>query len=153
MNKLWYIFAIVIFVGCEEKLPTQNPQSSSSPTDYILLGMSNYDSLKNDPVKINNAYIEEDTLVVNLNYSGGCQDHIIDLARLMPWCGTPPLPPPTFEIRHNSNDDLCEAWITQTLKYNISPLKDELESPIEIIFQAQGYGDDHFHKQLTYSYE
>ena len=154
MNKLLAIAVILLFISCEEKVPVSNHnQYNIVPTDYVVLNVSNYDSLKNDPVKINDVYINEDTLVVNLSYSGGCEDHTIDLARLMPWCGTPPLPPPTFEIRHDSNGDLCEAWITETYKYDISPLKGELESPVKIIFQANEYGDDHFYKQLTYSYE
>ncbi|HKJ43126.1 MAG TPA: NigD-like C-terminal domain-containing protein [Sunxiuqinia sp.] len=154
MNKLFTIAVILILVGCEEKVPISNSsQFGNAPTDYVILNASNYDSLQNDPVKINEVHIEKDTLIINLSYSGGCEDHIIDLARLMPWCGTPPLPPPTFEIRHNSKGDLCEAWITQTLKYDISPLQDELESPVQIIFQAREYNDDYFHKQITYSYE
>jgi hypothetical protein len=121
--------------------------------NYVDLNVSNYDSLANDPVKINSVKIEGDYLVVNLSYGGGCKEHVIDLARMHPWCGTPPLPPPTFEIRHNANEDPCEAWFTETFKFDLSPLKEEGESPMKIAFNAKEYSDGHFHKELSYSYE
>ena len=120
---------------------------------YVDLNFSNYDSLKNDPVTINTVKVEGDLLIVNLSYGGGCKEHIVDLARLHPWCGTPPLPPPSLQIRHNANNDACEAWITETLQFDISRLRESGESPITLSFSAAGYGDDPFQKELSYEYQ
>ncbi len=120
---------------------------------YVDLNYSNYDSLENDPVKINAVNIEGDLLVVNLSYSGGCQEHIIDLARLHPSCGTPPLPPPSLQIRHNANNDACEAWINETLQFDITRLRESGESPMTFSFTANEYGDNHFQKELSYEFE
>ena len=116
---------------------------------YVDLYVSNYDSLKRDPVKINEVSLDDDCLVVNLSYGGGCADHIIDLARLHPWCGTPPLPPPTFEIRHDSKGDMCEAWLTVTHSFDLSALRDEFDDDVIIIFQANESGDSYYTKELT----
>ncbi len=91
---------------------------------YVDLYFSNYDSLARDPVYIHEAYMDGDCLQIMLSYSGGCQEHTIDLARMHPWtasCSTVP----TFEIRHNANDDLCEAYFTKELRFDLSPLKEE----------------------------
>jgi hypothetical protein len=121
--------------------------------EYVDLNFSNYDSLKNDPVTINAVKVEGDLLIVNLSYGGGCKEHIIDLARVHPWCGTPPLPPPSFQIRHDANNDACEAWITETLQFDISRLRESGESPVTFSFSAIGYGDDHFQEELSYEFE
>ena len=97
-------------------------QLSCSP--YVDLYFSNYDSLARDPVYIHDVYLDGDCLHIKLSYSGGCKEHIVDLARMHPWCATPPLPP-TFEVRHNGNGDLCEAYITREFRFDMSPLKDE----------------------------
>ena len=152
MNKLWYILAIFFLVGCEDKFPDPGSHATSA-SDYVDLYFYNYDSLENDPVKINDVFIDGDLLVINLSYSGGCKDHVINLIRDNPWCGTPPLPPPTFAIRHDANDDLCEAWITKTFKFDISKVQEGNESPLKIIFQANEYGNDFFFTELTYIYE
>ena len=119
---------------------------------YVDLYANNYDSLKNDPVKINSVLVEGNFLVVNLSYGGGCKAHTIDLARVHPWCGTP-LPPPTFELRHNANDDPCEAWFTNTFKFDISRLKQENAGNITFLFQAKEYDGQVFSKTLKYRYE
>lgn len=92
---------------------------------YVDLYFSNYDSLGRDPIYLHEVVLDGECLYLKLSYAGGCREHTIDLARMHPWCGTPPLPPPTFEIRHNANGDLCEAFLTQEFRFDLSPLKEE----------------------------
>ena len=120
---------------------------------YVDLYVFNYDSLKQNPIKINTIRFQGNCLEVNLSYSGGCESHQIDLARMHPSCGTPPLPPPTFEIRHNSNGDACEAWLTETLSFDLAPLRDEFEKPVKIVIQAQESEDTFFQEELTIKLE
>ncbi|NQU87746.1 MAG: hypothetical protein HQ541_18505 [Mariniphaga sp.] len=94
---------------------------------YVDLYFHNTDSLARDPVYIHEVYLDGDCLHVKLSYSGGCEDHTVDMARINPPCLTPPLPPPTFEIRHDSKGDMCEAFITREFRFDMSPLKDEGE--------------------------
>ena len=120
---------------------------------YIDLYFFNYDSLKQDPVKINEVTFEGKCLVVNLSYSGGCEKHVVDLARLHPSCGTPPLPPPTFEIRHDSKNDPCEAWVTETYRFDMAALADEFDGSVKIILQAVESEDSFYSKELMINFD
>ncbi len=79
---------------------------------YIDLYFDNYDSLARDPIYLNDAFVDGKCLQIEVSYSGGCKDHSIDLALMHPWInGSSSIP--TFEIRHNSNGDMCEAFFTK----------------------------------------
>lgn len=91
---------------------------------YVDLYFNNYDSIARDPVYIHEAFVDGDCLQIKLSYSGGCQEHTLDLARMHPWVtGSSNIP--TFEIRHNANGDMCEALFTKELRYDLTPLKQE----------------------------
>lgn len=91
---------------------------------YVDLYFSNYDSLARDPIYLHDAFVDGNCLQIKVSYSGGCKEHSIDLARMHPWIpGTSTVP--VFEIRHNANDDLCEAWFTRELRFDLTPLKEE----------------------------
>lgn len=89
---------------------------------YVDLYFSNYDSLARDPVYIHEAFVDGDCLQIKLSYSGGCREHTIDLARMHPWTASSSTVP-TFEIRHNANGDMCEAFFTREFRFDISDLK------------------------------
>jgi len=91
---------------------------------YVDLYFSNYDSLSRDPVYIHEAFVDGDCLQIKLSYSGGCEEHTLDLARMHPWTASSSTVP-TFEIRHNANGDMCEAWFTKELRYDLTQLKQE----------------------------
>jgi hypothetical protein len=88
---------------------------------YVDLYFDNYDSLARDPVYINDVFMDGNCLQIELSYSGGCEDHTIDLALMHPWIdGSTSIP--TFEIKHNANGDMCEAYFTKDLRYDLTPL-------------------------------
>ncbi len=91
---------------------------------YVDLYFENYDSLARDPVIIHEAFVDGNCLQIKLSYSGGCKEHTIDLARMHPWY-TNTSTVPTFEIRHDANGDLCEAFFTKELRFDLSDLRDE----------------------------
>ncbi|TNF45090.1 MAG: hypothetical protein EP310_02255 [Bacteroidetes bacterium] len=101
---------------------------------YIDLYFSNYDSLARDPVFIHEAFVDGDCLQIKLSYSGGCKTHTIDLARMHPWTASSSAVP-TFEIRHNANGDMCEAWFTKEMRFDLSSLR--LEGKKEFVLTAK----------------
>ena len=101
---------------------------------YIDLYFSNYDSLARDPVFIHEAFMDGDCLQIKLSYSGGCKTHTIDLARMHPWTASSSAVP-TFEIRHNANGDMCEAYFTKELRFDLSSLR--LEGKKEFVLTAK----------------
>lgn len=101
---------------------------------YVDLYFENYDSLARDPVHLHDAYIDGNCLYFMVSYSGGCQDHTIDLARMHPWSASSSTVP-TFEIRHNANGDLCKANFTKEFRYDISDVIEEGKK--EIVLTAK----------------
>lgn len=91
---------------------------------YVDLYFSNYDSLARDPIYLHEAFVDGNCLQIKFSYSGGCKKHTIDLARMHPWTASSSTIP-TFEIRHNANDDMCEAYFTKELRFDLSVLKKE----------------------------
>jgi hypothetical protein len=106
---------------------------------YVDLYFNNYDSLARDPVHIREAYVDGQCLYIKLSYSGGCQEHTIDLARMHPWTASNSTIP-TFEIRHNSNGDLCEAWFTREFRFDLTPLI--LAGKTEFVLTAKLLNDE-----------
>ena len=126
---LW--IQLLIFSACTEK--TMELTNSGNCPDYIELNYSNYSSLSTDPITIINAKVDGDCLKLTLQYGGGCKEHQVDLAFIQPECGTPPLPPPTFEIRHNANGDACKALVTKDYSFDISGIREEGKNKTEFI--------------------
>jgi len=114
-----------VISGCDRGIACEIKHAEElSCASYVDLYFSNYDSLARDPVFIHDAFVDGECLYIKLSYSGGCEDHTIDLARMHPWTASSSTVP-TFEIRHNANGDLCEAYFTQELRFSLIPLKDE----------------------------
>lgn len=126
---LW--IQLIIFSACSEK--TMELTNSGNCPDYVELNYSNYSSLSTDPITIIEAKVDGDCLVLTLQYGGGCKEHQIDLALIQPECGTPPLPPPTFEIRHNANGDACKALVTKDYSFDISGIREDGKNKIDFI--------------------
>ncbi|MFY9151327.1 MAG: NigD-like C-terminal domain-containing protein [Prolixibacteraceae bacterium] len=122
-TRFLYILFLFLFLmsgSCDEQTEITQPVCKK----YIQLSFLDYNRMKEDPYQISEAKLSGDCLIITLKYSGGCKDHQVDLALILPECATPPLPVPTFEIRHNANDDLCEALITKEYSFDISGIKE-----------------------------
>lgn len=75
-----------------------------------------------DPTTIEDARIEDQTLLLDVAYGGGCEAHEFVLC----W------PDQSFmesepvqvqlELYHDANGDSCEAWLSETLELDLAPL-------------------------------
>ncbi len=133
MKQLLYLkFLALIFalVACTDHIIVS--ETTDCPK-YVELNFSNYNSLNTDPISIISAKVDGDCLKLTLQYGGGCKEHQVDLALIQPECGTPPLPPPTFEIRHNANGDVCKALVTKEYSFNISGIREEGKNKTDFI--------------------
>lgn len=145
------IFALLIFCACTNQEEMQLAADSDCQ-QYVDMNFSNYDSLRTDPITVIDAQVEGDCLKLTLQYGGGCEVHQVDLALIQPWCGTPPLPPPTFEIRHDSNDDLCYALITKDYSFDISRIREQGKTSVDFILAFKSSSGIIASKTYTYSY-
>ena len=130
-----YIELTTVVPSCDRGVPAEIvliEELSCAP--YVDLYFSNYDSLARDPIHLHEAFVDGDCLQVKLSYSGGCKIHTIDLARMHPWTASSSTVP-TFEIRHNANGDMCEAYFTKELRFDLSSLR--LEGKKEFVLTAK----------------
>jgi hypothetical protein len=132
MRNLIIITLLVLgaFSACkQDELKSANVNCNP----YVDLYFFNYDSLKRDPIYLQAYKVNGDCLELTVSYGGCTTGHTIDLAYMHPSCGTPPLPPPTFEIRHDSKGELCKMLVTETLKFDLTPLQNPDSSKISFI--------------------
>ena len=146
------VFSSFCFLyACTEQAEVVKILQSDCPK-YTELNFSNYDSLKTDPLTVLAVKTEGDCLKLTLQYGGGCKEHKVDLALIQPQCGTPPLPPPTFEIRHDANTDACEALITKDYSFDISDIREQGKTSTDFILAVKNSSGVITSTTYTYSY-
>ncbi len=62
------------------------------------------------------------TLTLDVEYSGGCEDHEFDLVAWGGWLESFPIQVNVL-LAHESHGDACDALITQGLRFDLSPLE------------------------------
>jgi hypothetical protein len=130
-----YVELTNVVSPCDRGIPAEIVQIEElNCAPYVDLYFSNYDSLARDPVYLHEAFVDGDCLQIKLSYSGGCKEHTIDLARMHPWTASSSSVP-TFEIRHNANGDMCEAYFTKELRFDLTTLK--MEGKKEFVLTAK----------------
>ncbi len=116
----------------------------SGDDDGIPVNLSDCSAVDGDDLVVSAASIDGDTLTADVGYGGGCETHEFALC----W------PDETFaesepvqvwlEIWHNDNGDACEAWASESLDFDLTPLADSYRSAyggggtISIHIQDQG---------------
>ena len=142
------ISACLPFSACKEnKLDIENNNCKA----YTDLNFSNYDSLKSDPINVASIEVVGDCLQMKVTYGGCTTNHPIDLAYIHPWCGTPPIPPPTFEIKHDSRGELCKMMVTNNLSFDLSPL--QTDSTTEVLFTVFWHTESDSVKSINLKYK
>ncbi len=122
-NKMILILTIItlLFWGCQNASvsTTGNIQTDDQ---IILFNNSPGPDFYNDFALINSAWTLRDTLIIVVSYSGGCRTHDFRLFGSRSIIKTNP-PQAEIYLSHNSNADMCEAWITKNIKFDLSPLR------------------------------
>lgn len=95
-----------------------------------------YSTLPSDPFTIEGAKIEKDLLKISLSYGGGCAVHEFvmtyqELPRSGEYSGK-------LTLGHNSHGDMCEAFITQTLSFDLKPLQVSGKDMVRLILVKAG---------------
>jgi hypothetical protein len=98
-----------------------------------------YSSLVADPFSILNVKIENDCLKITLSYSGGCEIHEFIMAyNELPHFG---IYSGTLTLSHNAHGDMCEALITKTISYDLSPLQKDESNMVRLKLVKSGDQD------------
>ena len=124
---LWLIIAAIF--SCKEREDDPDDLSADiivtrSSSDY-LEALQNRSSDNSDPFDLISVVIKGDSVEITVAYSGGCRRHTFEVI----WGGTisDTDPPATgIIILHDANGDMCEAYITETLKISMANLADDI---------------------------
>jgi len=111
-------------------------ESNSINSCHDVIQNVNLEDFPMDLYGVNEIVLDGNELFVNVNYGGGCEDHIFNLV-MEPnfWSGIPPVYY-YFYLSHDANNDLCEALITEhNLCFDISELlTDNLNDEVFLFF-------------------
>ena len=122
MNRLQEVILLLllyIFVSCGTTEPNKIDDGRVLLVDKIDLS-----EWPTDDVLIDTTYIvNNDTLVVEAYYGGGCKEHIFQLIISTVFEKSLPAQANAL-LAHESNDDMCEAYIHEKLKFDLTTLKD-----------------------------
>ncbi|MEM7548514.1 MAG: hypothetical protein AAF363_02495 [Bacteroidota bacterium] len=117
--KYLLLLVLIIAVSCnEDEEPSPNEPGVSISQSQIPID-GTFEPRGSDPFRINSVEVENQNLLVEVSYGGGCKVHDFELI----WPGVITLIfPPDFGVvlTHDANEDLCEAFLTDTLVFDIS---------------------------------
>ncbi|MDQ7816414.1 MAG: NigD-like C-terminal domain-containing protein [Melioribacteraceae bacterium] len=105
--------------------PAANSSSTSIPVK--LIEGNDTDFIKRDMLNVNSLALLRDDLKFNVSYSGGCKDHTIELYAFKGIQKSNPAQV-TLILSHNANGDMCEAYLTKTVSFDLAALKNYLKS-------------------------
>lgn len=152
MKAYLYTLSLLILVGCATKKDLDqidetsiNVESKNDETVKITATIGEIG--ESDPITITNARIEGNTMFITVEYSGGCQDHALELIGNMGVMKSLP-PKRGIKLIHHSNGDNCRELITHTIEANIEALAYTPTTGSEIMLILDSYG-----KELKYIYE
>ena len=87
-----------------------------------LVALELYDPIPSDPFTLLDASISGDILSLTVQYGGGCADHEFSLVGPLTIAEGDPTPIPIF-LQHRANGDMCEALLTETITFDLTPLR------------------------------
>jgi hypothetical protein len=113
---------LILFFLCSCKTKNKVLESSSKENSLKAIDLlidKNYQEKKQDKsFGVNYAEIQDNQLILEINYSGGCAEHGFQLTSNGMWAKS--YPPQMFlYINHNSNDDKCRELVSKKLYFNI----------------------------------
>lgn len=127
MIKTIFIITFFVFVhliGCN----CSNPTGTFIPTDSTNTAIIMFENistinLSTDEARIKNISIESDTIVLVVEYGGGCEKHDFKLFGFKYFLKSNP-PQSDIFLSHNANGDLCKALLIDSLRFYLGPLKE-----------------------------
>lgn len=135
------LILFVLVISCNSVEPVENLEDNLKLVDAINVNNWNNSQFDYDSVYIG----KSDTLVMSVNYSGGCEKHNFTLVVSTGFDKSNPVQTKAL-LSHNSNNDMCEAYITEQIKVSLKSLRDvyvnRYGSPGTIILKLENYKND-----------
>ena len=144
-----FFFASVIFSCKTQKVNKQcflkkKKKEQTETTLKAIIIDSSSDSTKkennSDAIKILDAKINKNQLLLNISYSGGCEKHSFKIiGDLLLSKSLPPIR--SVKLIHYGNNDACKKLIIENLVIDISDLAYKKEDGSEIYLSLDGWGE------------
>ena len=137
VSGIVFVLLIVGLSGCNGKFQD------------ITLDDSLYQTAPRDPLTINNIQLQKDLLRFNVSYGGGCEEHEFKLIATS-FMESYPIQV-NILLSHEDNDDPCDMWVTETLIFNILPLKKSYQQSYNeesgtIVLNIEGWEDSIYYE-------
>lgn len=127
------LFCLLMLVGCTTDPDIDNHTVFVSSTDVppddpqlwgkVTVADPTRNAWGTDTYVVNSPpSITGDVLTLEVSYSGGCESHDFTFITSGVFLESDPVQLQAV-LAHDANADNCEAWITQTYHFNVSPLK------------------------------
>ena len=81
-----------------------------------------YKNIKTDSFTLLESNVEGDNLILLVQYGGGCEEHEWKLKTNGAYAKSLP-PKITLNLEHNANGDRCRALLTDTIEFNLEPVR------------------------------
>ena len=98
--------------------------NASAGENFVIITEQPPDSLQLDPFQLQSISISGDTLTLAVTHGGGCAEHDYTLF-MSPAAFLESYPvQANLYLRHEDNDDPCDALLNATLSFNLRPVAD-----------------------------
>jgi len=121
MFKLLSHAFILLLVSCSV---SSTPMRTTAPANSQVVFIDpSVNPLKGiDPFNVKDAQQIGDFIVIDVSYSGGCEEHEFRLETRGKFTSTYP-PEVDITLKHNGNGDRCRGIMDKKLWFDLSPLK------------------------------
>ena len=111
-----------------------------APAEAILPRFAMDMDVASDAFDVQEARIEGDILAVVVGYGGGCEAH--QFALLASLAATRSIPPQhRLKLLHQGNGDVCEAYLTSALRFDLTPFRGLYPELAGVAFHLEGVQD------------
>ena len=107
------------------------------------------DSIGNDPIFVDGAWISKNYLNVDFRFYGYNLKHMINLTRNVGIFGADTL---QLEIRHNDKDDAPQYTLNGFVSFDLTSIEYPEKDSVVLHITAKEYGNKVYEKYLTYRY-
>lgn len=123
MSRIMIALWLLLITGCSV---TSTPMRTTPPDDASEVFVDPSVNIRKgiDPVNIKSAQQIGDFVVLDVSYSGGCEDHEFQLESPGRFTSTYP-PEVEIVLKHDSNNDRCRGIIDRKLWFQLTPLQYE----------------------------
>jgi hypothetical protein len=142
MRTIWFsvILQALVAAGATSALasdtqatetPAPGPSGGSDP---VLIAVTDQEpapivqgcdpNLRRDPYRVLDARVTGDTLLLTVEYGGGCMKHTFTLCWSGAFLESNPVQVPLV-LHHDAHGDRCLALVTRLLRFDLSSLKAE----------------------------